>query len=143
MPGITIFLSCFYFPLPSADLFLQPSRCGARTYTSTSLHFSSLSIMSWDVRTLARALSSADWLLSLSPCPIFVDDFREQRSLWPSDNNVLDQYILCACPGVFLLCVYRLLSHISLESLNAEPLIPLPKVCRATFLLYHPPSLPN
>lgn len=136
-------LSLMSLPFFSLCRLVPPflSCCWAHNRISISLHLSSLSILSWYTHILARALSSADWLLSL--CPIFVDDFREQRSLWPSDNNVLDQYILCACSGEFLLCVCRLLRCISLESLNTEPLIPLPKMCRATFFPYYPPSLPN
>ena len=131
MPLPFFSLCCLVSPFPSCSW--------AHTCISISLHLSSS--LSWYAHTFAHALSSADWLLSL--CPIFVDDFREQRSLWPSDNNVLDQYILCACSGVFLLCVSRLLRRISLESLNTEPLIPLPKVCRPTVLPNYAPSHPN
>lgn len=51
--------------------------------------------------------------------------------------------IFCAHAAMCFCGVCRLLKDISLESLNTEPLIPLPKMCRATFLPYYPPSLPN
>ncbi len=147
-----VFLSCL--PLPSFKLSpLFPcfthssfSQLTIRRVTSTS--FSSL-CLHFSLLLYAGPLSVHTWapffyplcplfcsLVSISLCPLFLDDFREHWSHWPSDNNVLDRYILCVhvcackyvseclCASVSSVCVcvctqmcaYSLLRHISLGS---------------------------
>ena len=111
-------------------------------FFSGCLHFSlSFKLCSSSPSThLFYPLCPLFWsFVSICLCHIFCYDFGEQWSLWPSDNNVLDRYILacmwvhasmcicvcvqichlCVCVCVCLcvcVCVYNLLRHISLGS---------------------------
>lgn len=58
------------------------------SFWSLALFRSSLSPYTHPLYPLCPPLCS---LLSIFLWPIFLDDFGEHRSLWPSDNNVLDR----------------------------------------------------
>lgn len=103
-----VFLACLYlpsclspFPLLTRSSFSQLTirHVTPTCVFSICLHFSLLFYLGpLSVRTpfLNPRCPLFCSLVSISLCPIFLDDFREHWSLWPSDNNVLDRYSLCA-----------------------------------------------
>ena len=105
LPGIALLLSCSPRRLSSLSIFTLVSvfpswQSGVQPPPSSLL--APLPFFLWrnvDPSLITYCFHPACpffcWFVSIFLCHIFLDDFGEQRSLWPSDNNVLDQYILC------------------------------------------------